>query len=287
MKKVLGLTLGILLTSGTLVGCAKQAQNNNQNNQEKKADVTLSDEEIIKKSISNFIPDKNLNLSIDTEVGIDILFNSFSVQASSKTKVDKDGNIDKEYSEKTVTPGEEETDEQEHVFLKKTDNSYDKYDIKDNKATKGTYSTDDIDTLTGIKVLFSNGDATYNQIKDREYSRNGDTITLKGKIVMKELGEQFYLNMKELAGGGMEFLLTQPIPFEAEIDAKNQEIKSIKLNIKEIYVEALKNSSKEEFEDETERKAYESVINSADIKGEVVIKRSSEEIPTISYQNVK
>ena len=153
MKKQLLLTLAITVLAGTTLGCTQNKNTNQATTQETKKE--LSNEEIVKTAINNFSKEKNLELDTKVAIKSNLIVESYSVNVSSNIKINENGNVLKKFSEQETELGKTTTKE-EHIFLKKNNSGYDKFNVENGKLV-GDKITDDLEVLSSIQVFFNSG----------------------------------------------------------------------------------------------------------------------------------
>ena len=167
MKKQLLLTLAITVLAGTTLGCTQNKNTNQATTQETKKE--LSNEEIVKTAINNFSKEKNLELDTKVTIKSNLIVESYSVNVSSNIKIDENGNVLKKFSEQETELGKTTTKE-EHIFLKKNNSGYDKFNVENGKLVEAKI-TDDLEVLSAIQVFF-NGNTLFNTITDKNYEKS-------------------------------------------------------------------------------------------------------------------
>ena len=149
MEKKLLLTFAIAVLAGTTLGCSQNKNANQPTTQEVKKE--LSNEEIIKTALSNFSKEKNLELDTKVNIKSNFMAEGYSVNALSNIKIDDSGNVLKKFSEQETELGKTTTKE-EHIFLKKNNSGYDKFNVENGKLVPGII-TDDLEVLSAIQVF--------------------------------------------------------------------------------------------------------------------------------------
>ena len=89
----------------------------------------MSNEEIVKTSLSNFSKEKNLELDTKVNIKSNFMAEGYSVNVLSNIKIDDSGNVLKKFSEQETELGKTTTKE-EYIFLKKNNSGYDKFMLK-------------------------------------------------------------------------------------------------------------------------------------------------------------
>ncbi|MGX7112141.1 hypothetical protein [Gemella cuniculi] len=281
MKKLLLIAFGIVFGVGSLSGCSTKQEGKKETSQEQTVKKELSDEEIVKESLRKFVPEKNLELDTKLNMNIKVEEHQLTMDLLSNIKIDEKGNILKDYSEEKNEDGNKES-ENEKVFIKKVDTGYEKYDIVNNNALKANYSTEDTDSIAGLKTVFSTGNTLFDSITEKNYKKDNNELVFTGKVRLKDLGEKLFLSMQEFAEEGAEYVFNNAIPFEAKIDASTQEVKIITLKFKDIINKMLEDQAKESSmsTSETEKVLAEAKENT---KGELVLTRKIEKIEEIKF----
>ena len=254
MKKQLLLTLAITVLAGTTLGCTQNKNTNQATTQETKKE--LSNEEIVKTAINNFSKEKNLELDTKVTIKSNLIVESYSVNVSSNIKIDENGNVLKKFSEQETELGKTTTKE-EHIFLKKNNSGYDKFNVENGKLV-GDKITDDLEVLSAIQVFF-NGNTLFNTITDKNYEKSDNKLTFTGKIKLSDIGNKFYLNpgafTSEEAGDLSEMTLT----FAATIDTTTNEILGITLDLKS-FIEGVAKAQLEKEKDSMSELDRKSVV---------------------------
>ena len=171
MKKQLLLTVAIAILAGTTLGCSQNKNANQPTTQEVKKE--LSNEEIVKTALNNFPKEKNLELDTKVNIKSNFMAEGYSVNVLSNIKIDDSGNVLKKFSEQETELGKTTTKE-EHIFLKKNNSGYDKFNVKNGKLVPDTI-TDDLEVLSAIQVFF-NGNTLFNTITDKNYEKSEEKI---------------------------------------------------------------------------------------------------------------
>jgi lipoprotein len=284
MKKQLLLTVAIAVLSGITLGCAQNKNNNNNQPTQQEAKKELSNEEIVKAALNNFPKDNNLELdsklTLETQVGDE----HFSLTMTSNIKIDEKGNILKDYS-KQETSAEGNSKEIEHVFLKKIDSGYEKYDVVDGRLVAKKLE-DDADFLSGLDQFFRRS-SIFDLVLDKNYEKNDTKLTFSGKIKLSEIKDKFKLSDDDMLFNGDANLSQMSIPVSLVIDTNTNEITTITLDAKtpmnDIFKENLekeKNSmAKEEYA--VAKQLVEAILK--DSKGEYIITRKTNKIDEIKF----
>ena len=284
MKKQLLLTVAIAVLSGITLGCAQNKNDNNNQPTQQEAKKELSNEEIVKAALNNFPKDNNLELdsklTLETQVGDE----HFSLTMTSNIKIDEKGNILKDYS-KQETSAEGNSKEIEHVFLKKIDSGYEKYDVVDGRLVAKKLE-DDADFLSGLDQFFRRS-SIFDLVLDKNYEKNDTKLTFSGKIKLSEIKDKFKLSDDDMLFNGDANLSQMSIPVSLVIDTNTNEITTITLDAKtpmnDIFKENLekeKNSmAKEEYA--FAKQLVEAILK--DSKGEYIITRKTNKIDEIKF----
>jgi len=229
MKKQLLLTVAIAVLSGITLGCAQNKNDNNNQPTQQEAKKELSNEEIVKAALNNFPKDNNLELdsklTLETQVGDE----HFSLTMTSNIKIDEKGNILKDYS-KQETSAEGNSKEIEHVFLKKIDSGYEKYDVVDGRLVAKKLE-DDADFLSGLDQFFRRS-SIFDLVLDKNYEKNDTKLTFSGKIKLSEIKDKFKLSDDDMLFNGDANLSQMSIPVSLVIDTNTNEITTITLDAK-------------------------------------------------------
>ena len=280
MKKQLLLTLAITVLAGTTLGCTQNKNTNQATTQEMKKE--LSNEEIVKTAINNFSKEKNLELDAKVAIKSNLIVESYSVNVSSNIKIDENGNVLKKFSEQETELGKTTTKE-EHIFLKKNNSGYDKFNVENGKLVEAKI-TDDLEVLSAIQVFF-NGNTLFNTITDKNYEKSDNKLTFTGKIKLSDIGNKFYLNPGAFTSEETGDLSEMTLTFAATIDTTTNEILGITLDLKS-FIEAKAQLEKEkdsmsELEYTTAKNLIESILK--DSQGEITITRKIDKIDEIKF----
>jgi len=255
MKKQLLLSFAIAVLAGTTLGCSQNKNANQPTTQEVKKE--LSNEEIIKTALSNFSKEKNLELDTKVNIKSNFMAEGYSVNALSNIKIDDSGNVLKKFSEQETELGKTTTKE-EHIFLKKNNSGYDKFNVENGKLVPGII-TDDLEVLSAIQVFF-NGNTLFNTITDKNYE-----------------------NSSEEAGD----LSNMTLSFIATIDTTTNEVLTITLDLKSFIEDMAKKQLEKEkdsmsqLEYTTAKTLMESILK--DTQGEISITRKIDKIDEIKF----
>lgn len=282
MKKQLLLTLAITVLAGTTLGCTQNKNTNQATTQETKKE--LSNEEIVKTAINNFSKEKNLELDTKVTIKSNLIVESYSVNVSSNIKIDENGNVLKKFSEQETELGKTTTKE-EHIFLKKNNSGYDKFNVENGKLVEAKI-TDDLEVLSAIQVFF-NGNTLFNTITDKNYEKSDNKLTFTGKIKLSDIGNKFYLNPGAFTSEETGDLSEMTLTFAATIDTTTNEILGITLDLKS-FIEGIakaqlekEKDSMSELEYTTAKNLIESILK--DSQGEITITRKIDKIDKIKF----
>ena len=282
MKKQLLLTLAITVLAGTTLGCTQNKNTNQATTQETKKE--LSNEEIVKTAINNFSKEKNLELDTKVAIKSNLIVESYSVNVSSNIKIDENGNVLKKFSEQETELGKTTTKE-EHIFLKKNNSGYDKFNVENGKLVPGII-TDDLEVLSAIQVFF-NGNTLFNTITDKNYEKSDNKLTFSGKIKLSDIGNKFYLSPGTFSSEEAGDLSNMTLSFIATIDTTTNEVLTITLDLKSLIEDMAKKQLEKEkdsmsqLEYTTAKTLMESILK--DTQGEISITRKIDKIDEIKF----
>ena len=282
MKKQLLLTFAIAVLTGTTLGCSQNKNANQPTTQEVKKE--LSNEEIIKTALSNFSKEKNLELDTKVNIKSNFMAEGYSVNALSNIKIDDSGNVLKKFSEQETELGKTTTKE-EHIFLKKNNSGYDKFNVENGKLVPGII-TDDLEVLSAIQVFF-NGNTLFNTITDKNYEKSDNKLTFSGKIKLSDIGNKFYLSPGTFSSEEAGDLSNMTLSFIATIDTTTNEVLTITLDLKSFIEDMAKKQLEKEkdsmsqLEYTTAKTLMESILK--DTQGEISITRKIDKIDEIKF----
>lgn len=282
MEKKLLLTFAIAVLAGTTLGCSQNKNANQPTTQEVKKE--LSNEEIIKTALSNFSKEKNLELDTKVNIKSNFMAEGYSVNALSNIKIDDSGNVLKKFSEQETELGKTTTKE-EHIFLKKNNSGYDKFNVENGKLVPGII-TDDLEVLSAIQVFF-NGNTLFNTITDKNYEKSDNKLTFSGKIKLSDIGNKFYLNPGTFSSEEAGDLSNMTLSFIATIDTTTNEVLTITLDLKSFIEDMAKKQLEKEkdsmsqLEYTTAKTLMESILK--DTQGEISITRKIDKIDEIKF----
>lgn len=281
-KKQLLLTFAIAVLTGTTLGCSQNKNVNQPTSQEAKKE--LSNEEIVKTSLSNFSKEKNLELDTKVNIKSNFMAEGYSVNVLSNIKIDDSGNVLKKFSEQETELGKTTTKE-EHIFLKKNNSGYDKFNVENGKLVPGII-TDDLEVLSAIQVFF-NGNTLFNTITDKNYEKSDNKLTFSGKIKLSDIGNKFYLSPGTFSSEEAGDLSNMTLSFIATIDTTTNEVLTITLDLKSFIEDMAKKQLEKEkdsmsqLEYTTAKTLMESILK--DTQGEISITRKIDKIDEIKF----
>lgn len=282
MKKQLLLTFAIAVLTGTTLGCSQNKNVNQPTSQEAKKE--LSNEEIVKTSLSNFSKEKNLELDTKVNIKSNFMAEGYSVNVLSNIKIDDSGNVLKKFSEQETELGKTTTKE-EYIFLKKNNSGYDKFNVENGKLVPGII-TDDLEVLSAIQVFF-NGNTLFNTITDKNYEKSDNKLTFSGKIKLSDIGNKFYLSPGTFSSEEAGDLSNMTLSFIATIDTTTNEVLTITLDLKSFIEDMAKKQLEKEkdsmsqLEYTTAKTLMESILK--DTQGEISITRKIDKIDEIKF----
>ena len=282
MKKQLLLSFAIAVLAGTTLGCSQNKNVNQPTSQEAKKE--LSNEEIVKTALSNFSKEKNLELDTKVNIKSNFMAEGYSVNVLSNIKIDDSGNVLKKFSEQETELGKTTTKE-EHIFLKKNNSGYDKFNVENGKLVPGII-TDDLEVLSAIQVFF-NGNTLFNTITDKNYEKSDNKLTFSGKIKLSDIGNKFYLSPGTFSSEEAGDLSNMTLSFIATIDTTTNEVLTITLDLKSFIEDMAKKQLEKEkdsmsqLEYTTAKTLMESILK--DTQGEISITRKIDKIDEIKF----
>lgn len=244
----------------------------------------MSNEEIVKTSLSNFSKEKNLELDTKVNIKSNFMAEGYSVNVLSNIKIDDSGNVLKKFSEQETELGKTTTKE-EHIFLKKNNSGYDKFNVENGKLVPGII-TDDLEVLSAIQVFF-NGNTLFNTITDKNYEKSDNKLTFSGKIKLSDIGNKFYLNPGTFSSEEAGDLSNMTLSFIATIDTTTNEVLTITLDLKSFIEDMAKKQLEKEkdsmsqLEYTTAKTLMESILK--DTQGEISITRKIDKIDEIKF----
>lgn len=281
-SRIMALAIAMLIV---LAGCSGVKEN--QDNKEESVEVqTFNNEEVVKEALEKFIRDKNLELDSVLKVKTEMDNEKFEINMLSNIKIDNQGNIKKVYSEKKNEDGKNSS-EQEEVFLKKVDLGYKRYDIVSGKLVENPGDVnEELETITGLQGLFSNANTLLSTIEGAEYKIENGEVILKGKIKLSEIGNKFFVDLKEMLSVEEEEFSKVPVSFELKVDSKTKELSRLTFDIKQLMKDVFKiNLEKEEGMSAVEAKTMEvlleTIVNS--MEGEASVTRKIDDISETKF----
>ena len=276
MKKIITMTAFVLLTTGTLAGCSKTGnEQTKQDSTQTTQTAPLSNEDVLKESIKNFLPAeaKNIQFTSQFDVKVGLLGINSSFSTSGDLQIDDKGNIKISASQKE----NEKVLEQSAEYYQKDGSSYKKYVEQNGTKVAAQFNNgnnndnNDLYTLDFIKFLFGNVDNLVNNINNKKFEEKDGELILTGTIKGQQILNGYTFNTFNFLGddAGMKIFLAQDLPLTVKIDKNNKEIKTIELNFVEFFKEVLRQGIATDGE-----KIPEEMISSANLDAKMVFTKT-------------